>query len=501
MTASYVLVTFAAVLIVEALAGLLLLPNINQQADLTNRVISTANQYVRKYEPTLVTGGAPPASASLGLPDVLAQEPLGTQSASLGPGEVRLVKQGVLIPQVDEPLPDTAPMSLALVLDPLGMIYASSYPGRYAVGTSAVDRLPATWDAGTSAIGKLSDGLVAWASQPILQDMSGTDSPAAFDPRKSPKTQDVIGFVYVQVPVPASAPPVDPAVIAPLLRSGLIFLLVTIPVGVVFGTLTTRGIVRRLRRLAVGTVGFATGDFAQRVPESGSDEVGQLERHFNGMAERLADSIAEQRALAERNARLAERSRITRELHDSISQDLFSISALVGGLRRALPADSPVQPQLETLGRTVGSTIQEMRALLLELRPTALEEKGLLPALADLCEAYEVRVGVEVRRELEPVPVGPAVEQAIFRIAQEGLSNAVRHSEADRIEVRLRQHGAEAELTVVDNGRGFNREESTHGLGLRLLAERVRELGGSLAIDSGSGRGTSLRVLLPAAGA
>jgi signal transduction histidine kinase len=146
----------------------------------------------------------------------------------------------------------------------------------------------------------------------------------------------------------------------------------------------------------------------------------------------------------------------------------------------------------------VGSTIQEMRALLLELRPTALEEKGLVPALADLCEAYEVRVGVQVRRELEPMPLGPAVEQAMFRIAQEGLSNAVRHSEADRIELLLRRSGEEAELTVADNGRGFDREASTHGLGLRLMAERVRELGGSLAIDSGGGRGTRLRVLLPA---
>jgi signal transduction histidine kinase len=307
----------------------------------------------------------------------------------------------------------------------------------------------------------------------------------------------VLGYVYVQVPVPSTAAP-NPAALEPLLRSGAIFLLVTIPVGALFGLLTTRGIVVRLRRLAAGTVGFADGDFSQRVPESGSDEVGQLERHFNGMAERLSESIAEQRALAERNARLSERTRISRELHDSISQDLFSMSALVGGLRKALPAGSAVQPQLETLGRTVGSTIQEMRALLLELRPTALEEKGLVPALADLCEAYEVRVGVQVRRELEPVPLDPAVEQAMFRIAQEGLSNAVRHSEADRVELLLRRSGEEAELTVADNGRGFDSGASTHGLGLRLMAERVRELGGSLAIESGSGRGTRLRVLLPA---
>jgi signal transduction histidine kinase len=217
------------------------------------------------------------------------------------------------------------------------------------------------------------------------------------------------------------------------------------------------------------------------------------------MAGRLADSIAQQRALDERNARLAERSRISRELHDSISQDLFSMSALVAGLRKALPADSAVQPELETLGRTVGSTIREMRALLLELRPTALEEKGLVPALADLCGAYEVRVGIQVGRELEAVRLDAAGEQAVFRIAQEGLSNAARHSEADRIDVRLRAAGGGAELTVADNGRGFDRSAGTHGLGLRLMGERVRELGGSLSIDTAPGRGTEIRVVLPAA--
>jgi signal transduction histidine kinase len=496
MTASYVLVTFAAVIVVEALAGILVLPNVNEQADLDSRVVNTANEIAKEFDPLLIKASTRTDASALTIGQLVSQMPLGATGAQLGPGQVRRTDQGVLIPRVDDVLPDSAPMSLALVLDPRGVIYDSSYPARYPVGTSALGRLPLGWAAGGSAVGKPVDGLVAWASEPIMLITPDPGSPD-FVPGSRIQKQ-ALGFVYVQVPIPANLPAVDPATIEPLLRSGTIFLLVTIPVGALFGMLTTRGTVRRLRRLAAGTVGFAAGDFSQRVPESGADEVGQLERHFNGMAERLSASIAEQRALDERNARLAERSRISRELHDSISQDLFSISALAGGLRKALPADSTVQPQLETLGRTVGSTIQEMRALLLELRPTALEEKGLVPALADLCEAYEVRVGVQVRRDLEPVPLGPAVEQAMFRIAQEGLSNAVRHSEADHIELLLRRSGEDAELTVADNGRGFDRGASTHGLGLRLMAERVRELGGSLVIDSSSGRGTRLRVVLPA---
>ena len=527
MTASYVLVTFAAVALVEILVAAFVFRNVSAQTDLASRVVTTANAYSIRYGVILQKMAASfDSSAPLDDRVVLdlfqkAQVQVGDPNSPLNPGEERPLDSGVLIPYVSGLLPDKAPMSLALILSPKSAVYASSYPRRYEPGSSAVQLLPLGWQKGTG-ISKLSDGLIAWATEPIfrlppdatvsdLRQQALADKAAAVrnsDPigdGKGGKGSDLplvkeppLGYVYVQVPFQPGGPTF--ADLKPQLQSGLIFLLATIPVGVLFGMLTTRGVIRRLRRLAAGTVGFAAGDFSHRVPESGADEVGQLERHFNRMAERLDESIAEQRALAERNARLAERSRISRELHDSISQDLFSISALAGGLRKALPEDSSLQPQLETLSETVASTIQEMRALLLELRPTALEEKGLVPALADLCDAYEVRVGVRVRKELAPVSLEPAVEQAIFRITQEGLSNAVRHSEADEIEVRLRQEGAQAELMVSDNGRGFNHEMTRdHGLGLKLMAERIRELGGSLAIETSLGRGTALRVLLPAA--
>ncbi|HEY7201782.1 MAG TPA: sensor histidine kinase [Candidatus Dormibacteraeota bacterium] len=504
MTASYVLVTFAAVILVEALAAVLVIPNVNQQADLASRVVNTANAYARQYENALEKAPAMAAGAegakSQDAADASAVElsaiallrglPLGDPTRHLRPGEVRTRDDGgVVIPRVTDPLPDSAPMSMALVLSTRGIVLATSYPGRFGVGSAAASWLPAGWTKGISAVTSVAGGTVAWVTDTILP--PDGDSP-------SPEAQP-LGYVYIQVPIPATSP-VELDALKPLLQTGAIFLLVSIPVGVLFGLLTTRGTITRLRRLAAGTVGFAAGDFSRRVPEGGMDEVGQLERHFNGMAERLSASIAEQRALAERNARLAERSRISRELHDSISQDLFSMSALAGGLRRALPADSALQPQLETLSRTVGATIREMRALLLELRPTALEEKGLVPALCDLCEAYEVRAGVHVRHRLDPVALDAAAEQALFRIAGEGLANAVRHSDAERIDVGLRERDGRVELVIADTGRGFDPETESHGLGLRLMAERVRELGGSLAVDSERGRGTELRVVLPAAG-
>ncbi len=149
-----------------------------------------------------------------------------------------------------------------------------------------------------------------------------------------------------------------------------------VPVGLAFGLLSTRRLTRRLKRLAALTLEVADGDFERRVRVSGRDEVSLLEENFNRMAGQLQASLDANRRLAEASARHEERSRIARELHDSISQELFSLSVLAGGLRRSLPAGSPVLPEVETMERTAGGAMREMRSLLLALRPVALEEAG-----------------------------------------------------------------------------------------------------------------------------
>jgi signal transduction histidine kinase len=98
-----------------------------------------------------------------------------------------------------------------------------------------------------------------------------------------------------------------------------------------------------------------------------------------------------------------------------------------------------------------------MNALLLELRPSLLEERGLLPVLDELCGTYHSRLGVTISADLEPVNLPPPAEHAVFRAAQEGLSNAVRHAPARTISLSLRQRGDTAELRVADDGRGLTR--------------------------------------------
>jgi signal transduction histidine kinase len=287
--------------------------------------------------------------------------------------------------------------------------------------------------------------------------------------------------------------------IGSLVVPGIVALVLLLPVGALFGLLSTGRLIRRIRRLGEGTSAMAEGDLQVRIPVSGGDEVGRLEQAFNSMAERLDAAVAEQRATAGAEARRAERGRIARELHDSISQDLFSVSLVAAGLRKALAPGSVLQEQAESMERSLVRTMREMRALLLELRPIQLEDAGLAAALDELCRAYEARLGIPVTAHLAPVSLDAQAEHAVLRVVQEALGNAIRHGEPSSIELRLATVDGRVEVTVRDDGRGFDPQSTSgrHGMGLGLMRERIRELGGVVKVGSTPDHGTTVRVSLP----
>jgi signal transduction histidine kinase len=143
--------------------------------------------------------------------------------------------------------------------------------------------------------------------------------------------------------------------------------------------------------------------------------------------------------------------------------------------------------------------MHEMQALLLELRPVALADAGLIAALQELCHAYHDRLGVTVDADLEPVELAPGAEHAALRVVQEALANAVKHAQPTRIALRLHHQDGQVAVTVVDDGGGFEvaRAGERHGLGVGLMRERVAELGGTFQLNSTPGQGTSIRVLPP----
>ncbi len=279
----------------------------------------------------------------------------------------------------------------------------------------------------------------------------------------------------------------------------LLVLVVTTPIGSLFSLLTTRGLVRRVRRLAAATTNFANGNYHYRVHISRPDEVGQLEHDFNQMADQLVESTNRQQELIGQNARLAERARISRELHDAILQDLFSLRLLAYGLQDTLPAASELHTQVAALERTSSRVIHEMRALLLELRPAHLEQLGLSEALKDLAAGYSERLEITVTADIAPISLQPEVEHALLRVSQEALSNAVRHAHATQITLVLEPLEQGVRLSIRDNGEGFQFDErqQQHGLGLNSIQERIRELHGTFIVHTAPGQGTQITAWLP----
>jgi len=301
----------------------------------------------------------------------------------------------------------------------------------------------------------------------------------------------------VQTPLPSIGWANILPLAASLVGSGILLLIVVTPIGAFFGIVTTFGLVRRLRELAAATTLFGNGNYSFRLRVKRKDEVGQLEDQFNRMADQLVVSITKQKELAEQNARLAERSRISRELHDAISQDLFSLRMLAGGLQTAMPADSPVHQQVATLEQTTTNMIREMRALLLELRPTQLEQAGLAETLEEMATAYRTRLGITVTTNITAVPLSARIEHTLLRIAQETMANAARHASAAAITLSLVPLPHTIEFTIADDGKGFQLQENQHGLGLRLMQERVQELHGTFTLESTPCQGTQVCVCLP----
>jgi signal transduction histidine kinase len=224
----------------------------------------------------------------------------------------------------------------------------------------------------------------------------------------------------------------------------------------------------------------------------------------------LTAAIAQQAAVAIENARLyeqaqevavlEERQRLARELHDSVSQALFAV-ALGARTARTLVERDPgraVEP-LDYVLAQAEAGLAEMRALIFELRPQALDDEGLVAALRRQIEATQVRHNIEVRAALGKEPdVAFDVKEAIYRIGQEALHNTVKHARATSVEIRLSEDAEALILDIRDDGRGFDASSTFPGhLGLRTMRERALRFGGVLRVTSSPGRGTQVHAVVP----
>jgi signal transduction histidine kinase len=220
---------------------------------------------------------------------------------------------------------------------------------------------------------------------------------------------------------------------------------------------------------------------------------------------RAALELAEsQRREGERAA--LERQRIARDLHDSVSQSLFSTTLHVRTAQRALEQEQldtvgPVGEELSEIGQLTRGALAEMRALIFELQPGALAEEGLVAALGKQASALSAREGlaIEVDGPDADLPLGPEVEEQLYRLGQEALANVVKHARAGSATVRIAAEGDIVSMEVSDDGRGFDPAAvGADHFGLRSMQGRVADLRGRLEVTTAPGHGTVLRVEVPA---
>ena len=372
-----------------------------------------------------------------------------------------------------------------VVADPQGHVIASNHPERWPAGKPVTaEASPAGLNLLRQALGGERDARKLWsreenrqiAAAPIHQ--SGRLLGVALVVLERPNQLDLLISTLLSV-----APTVAPLTLV----AGLI--------GMVFGALTARSLVKRIKGIMHTTDAWGQGDFRQRLQDRSADEVGLLAQDLNQMADELQNLMQTRQDLAA----LEERNRLARDLHDSVKQQVFAVSMNLAAAQALWERDPQAARQRLDIATEVSrQTQQELTTLIQTLRPPQLSEKSLSAALDELVRqwARQNNCRAAFRVEGSPQPLHPETEQAFFRMAQEALSNIARHSRASMVEMALIFNHDTAALEVRDDGQGFDPNQPVSGLGLRSMRERIHALGGVFSVESRPGS-THLSAQIP----
>ncbi len=253
-----------------------------------------------------------------------------------------------------------------------------------------------------------------------------------------------------------------------------------------------------------------SGKFSARVDRYEDDEIGILSDELNQLAvfiqeqvkslQRLADEKSELADQAHQAAVMEERQRLARDLHDSVSQQLFALNMLSSAAQKTIEIDhKKVGPIVKQVAEIAGKAQGEMRALLLHLRPIDLRGDSLCEGLTILIKELKEKTQIEIEASLEGIEnLSKGTETHLFRIIQECLSNILRHSEATKVKIVTEKKAGYIALYISDNGKGFNlKENKMTSYGLQTMRERAEEIGGLFQIRSKEKEGTYIDLRIP----
>ncbi|GAC1379031.1 MAG: hypothetical protein NVSMB33_03920 [Ktedonobacteraceae bacterium] len=282
-----------------------------------------------------------------------------------------------------------------------------------------------------------------------------------------------------------------------IIVTGIVVTAIAAIAGMVFGYLSARGLTRRLKGLSVAADRWSGGNFSALAHDASEDELGQTARQLNRMAEQLQNLLSARQKLAT----LEERNRLARDLHDSVKQQIFVIVMQIGAIKILLKRDvTAAETRLNEVEKLAHQAQQELTSLIRELRPVALEGKGLAAALRELAIQWTQQTDIVANMRVEELSetqgtqtLPLTVEEALFRVAQEALANVARHSKATLVQITLATTDDTVTLAVVDNGQGFDTtSQGRLGVGLLSMQERMKALGGDVQLESTSGKGTRI---------
>lgn len=287
-----------------------------------------------------------------------------------------------------------------------------------------------------------------------------------------------------------------------------------VPIGLSLwgGYLSVQPIRRRLYDIEETAMLIASGRLGHRVQTNGvRDEIDHLAMQFNEMGDKIEEQVLMLQRLAEENralvqageraAALDERQRLARELHDSVSQQLFALTMLAASAVKQANANSVQLPKtLGQLSDLSNVAQREMRALLLQLRPVDLEGRSLYEAMSQFLRAVGERHQILCELEMPPeFTATPIIEEQLFRILQEAVANVLKHADANLVRVILTESSRIIKLAILDDGTGIS-EDLLNGrmesYGIRAMHERAKTLGGSCSIWRRQ-PGTGIEVQIP----
>ncbi|MCI1592626.1 sensor histidine kinase [Heyndrickxia oleronia] len=287
-------------------------------------------------------------------------------------------------------------------------------------------------------------------------------------------------------------------------------LIVYFILSIYFGYRNGRVISKRLDEVLSFVSILRSGKYSARAIEIEKDEIGLIFEEMNQLAMFLQDQVRSLQRLADEKTELAnqahhaavieERQRLARDLHDSVSQQLFALGMISSAALRTVQSDpNQTKSMLEQIANISAKAQGEMRALLLHLRPIDLKGDTLNEGLNKLIDELKEKTNLDIECQLEHFDTpSKAIEDHIFRIVQEALSNILRHSQATKVRITLETIKDQIHLYISDNGKGFKVEKNLMtSYGLQTMRERCEELGGVFQIRSMEEEGTYINIRIP----